>query len=66
MLIQGMLLPSLLGSLAQSSLAEFPLPEINLSGMSNLLPPNIIWRFDVHEFYRQLGYTSIKAGISIP
>jgi hypothetical protein len=66
MLIQGMLLPSLLGSLAQSSLAEFPLPEINLSGMSNMLPPNIIWRFDVHEFYRQLGYTAIKAGITVP
>jgi len=64
MIIQGMLLPSLLGSFAEDSLASFPLPVIDISGLAaQYLPPGIIWKLVIDSFFRELGYTSLIAHI---
>jgi hypothetical protein len=65
MLIQGFLLPSLLGEFANNSLASFALTTINISSLSPMLPPNIIWKFVVDQFYRYLGYTTLNAHIEV-
>lgn len=63
MIIQGMLLPQLLGSFANNVLTSFPLPEIDLSSMSTFLPPNIVWKFVVDKFWRELGFNAMIAHI---
>lgn len=65
MLIQGLILPSLLDSFLSDSLASFAVPTINLSSLSNMLPPNIVWKFFVDHFYRYLGYTTLEAHIEV-
>jgi hypothetical protein len=64
MIIQGMLLPSLLGSFAEGSLASFPLPSIDVSALAaQFLPPGIVWKLVIDSFFRELGYTSLIAHI---
>jgi len=64
MLIQGLVLPSLLDSIAESTMASIPLPVINISEMApEFLPPNIVWKFVVDKLFRELGYTVLKAHI---
>ncbi len=64
MIVQGILLPTLLQEFADGALASFPLPSIDISGLSpQFLPPGIIWKFVIDSFYRELGYTSLIAHI---
>jgi len=63
MIIQAILLPELLGSFANNSLATFPLPVINVSELSDFLPPNMVWKFVIDKFWRELGFTSLIAHI---
>lgn len=67
MIIQGLVLPTLLDSLANNSLASIPLPEINLSELApGYLPGGIVWKFVVDSFFRELGYTVMKAHVELP
>lgn len=59
MIIQGILLPQLLGGFANQSLASFPLPVINVSELSTFLPQGIVWEFIIDKFWRELGFTSL-------
>lgn len=67
MIIQGLVLPMLIESLASNSLASIPIPEINISELApQYLPGGIVWKFVVDSFFRELGYTVMKAHIEIP
>jgi len=64
MIVQGILLPVLLESLAEGSLASFPLPEFNLSEMApGYLPANLVWKFVIDSFYRDKGFTVLVAHV---
>jgi len=63
MIIQGVLLPQLLDGFANNVLTSFPLPEIDVSGFSSFLPPNIVWKFVVDKFWRELGFNAMIAHI---
>ncbi|MBM4370846.1 MAG: hypothetical protein FJ098_04285, partial [Deltaproteobacteria bacterium] len=64
MIVQAILLPTLLTNLTEGALASFELPEINMSELSNLLPPNWVMRFVIKDFYRVDGYTTIEADLT--
>ena len=64
MLVQAILLPTLLEGLTEGALASFALPELNISELSDMLPPNWVMKFVVDDFYRVDGYTTIEANIT--
>jgi hypothetical protein len=63
MIVQAILVPTLLEQFAENSLASFPIPVVNVSQLSNFLPPNMVWKFIIDKFWRELGYTALIAHI---
>jgi len=61
MIVQAILLPTLLEGLMEGTLASFELPEIDISGLSEMLPAGWKLKFFIEEFYRVDGYTTIEA-----
>ncbi len=61
MIVQAILLPTLLDGLMEGTLASFELPEIDISGLSDMLPGGWVLKFVIEEFYRVDGYTTIEA-----
>ena len=58
------IIPSLLEGLTESTLASIELPEFDVSSMSDILPPNLVMKFVVDDYYRVDGYTTIEASIT--
>jgi hypothetical protein len=64
MLVQGIIVPMIIDTVAEAAMTSFQLPAIDLSSLSPMLPPGITLQFEIDEFERYQGYTGLYAHIN--
>ncbi len=62
-LIRDKLMPELLGALSGDSLGSFPIPEFDLSGMMDGLPPGTAIAIEIREVLRRAAYTVLSGDV---
>jgi hypothetical protein len=63
MLVQGVILPQLLGGLTENALASFQLPSIKLKDLSPMLPANLALTIYIDQLVHRHGYTGMNSHI---
>lgn len=62
-LIRDTLMPELLGALTGESLGSFPIPEFDLSGLMEGLPPDTAISIEIREVLRRAAYTVLSGNV---
>lgn len=63
-LIRDTLMPELLGALTGDSLGSFPIPEFDLSGLMEGLPPGTSISIEIREVLRRAAYTVLSGNVN--